>query len=910
MGYWADGGVVYRKGGSTNPEFKPKGTDTVPAMLTPGEFVVKKSAVKKYGPKFFKTLNDKKYPKKTSAITPIEVLDIIRNLGSSVPVKPTSAYDSNNQPTGSPTGRYWGELERLYEGSPLGFDNKGKPIFNTTGKDPWGGTEIPGLPFSGNVANFSDYFHQLAEQPKKPPAGMSVDKTPERYAGSGASMGGIGSGVYSARGLQLFSRGGMVNPLMMHEGGPVGHKHKYGEPTPVGKPWYKKVGNFLVEAVKETGRSAEWIAHLNSQFMYGNKSPYGFAVNKLTGTSMPEPKFLSKNNQDTYDAIAAMRAAGMDSEANKAFAMKTGMSGLNVGSLFVGGALGSATVRGLVGGYGISKGVPGLGTLLPTGSLTYGTKIGLGAASNLSSTAYLNTMKAFTPKTTVYANNAGKIEDIPFLDDTRQARFLEYAKSLNNKDAKTLSQDTIAGIKKNEIEIKKRFDDILELKTKGTLRGEPLGEGSLSPEQLIETFNRQNTDDLMQIALAKKYNIPPISQDYLAQYANIGATAFYNKNWAQIHATLSRQTLGREIVGYRGLSHKDLSDIVGYREVNKLESFTGKVIGKESAYEGSIGFGATPGATLKANWEELLAGRDARIAPYDVINNKDLFDLEPGIGGVGNAWVPDTAKSFTESLDWAKVITTNNNTGGGGVPAIAKVNFGPDVFGIDSITKIGYGGTFADPTLTEPLVSAFTEYILKKVTPMAHKIPDDTGSFVPWGNGTAWRGGPGYSRYVDEYEFDAVRTLPKPYIVPERFDDFPTASVDHLALATEAKAIADAIKKQGLQNAAKAAGYAKRGYASGGLVPKYFAAGGYASGTDIVPAMLTPGEFVMSRYAVQSHGADAMKAINNGSTVGDSVYNYSINVNVKSDSSPDEIARAVMTQIKSIDSQKIRGVRV
>jgi hypothetical protein len=89
-----------------------------------------------------------------------------------------------------------------------------------------------------------------------------------------------------------------------------------------------------------------------------------------------------------------------------------------------------------------------------------------------------------------------------------------------------------------------------------------------------------------------------------------------------------------------------------------------------------------------------------------------------------------------------------------------------------------------------------------------------------------------------------------------------------------------------------------------------FASGGLATGTDIVPAMLTPGEFVMSKYAVESHGADTMKAINNGSSVGDSVYNYSINVNVKSDSNPDEIARAVMTQIKSIDSQKIRGVRV
>jgi len=101
---------------------------------------------------------------------------------------------------------------------------------------------------------------------------------------------------------------------------------------------------------------------------------------------------------------------------------------------------------------------------------------------------------------------------------------------------------------------------------------------------------------------------------------------------------------------------------------------------------------------------------------------------------------------------------------------------------------------------------------------------------------------------------------------------------------------------------------------SGGLGGRFamqaLSSGGLARGTDIVPAMLTPGEFVMSKYAVETHGADTMKAINNGSSVGDSVYNYSINVNVQSDSNPDEIARAVMTQIRSIDSQKIRGVRV
>ena len=125
--------------------------------------------------------------------------------------------------------------------------------------------------------------------------------------------------------------------------------------------------------------------------------------------------------------------------------------------------------------------------------------------------------------------------------------------------------------------------------------------------------------------------------------------------------------------------------------------------------------------------------------------------------------------------------------------------------------------------------------------------------------------------------------------------------------AAKAKAAAD-LKKFG-GNSIAASQFANWGHASGGLI-KRFAFGGNVIGTDVVPAMLTPGEFIMSRYAVQKTGLDAMKAINNGDQVGDSVYNYSINVNVKSDANPDEIAKVVMTHIQRVNSQAIRSVRV
>jgi len=100
-----------------------------------------------------------------------------------------------------------------------------------------------------------------------------------------------------------------------------------------------------------------------------------------------------------------------------------------------------------------------------------------------------------------------------------------------------------------------------------------------------------------------------------------------------------------------------------------------------------------------------------------------------------------------------------------------------------------------------------------------------------------------------------------------------------------------------------------RGYATGGFVSSRFAQKEFKMGTDTVPAMLTPGEFVMNRFAVQSHGVGKMQAMNNGKSTGDAVYNYSISVNVKSESNPDEIARTVMAQIKSVDAQRMRGVR-
>jgi len=118
----------------------------------------------------------------------------------------------------------------------------------------------------------------------------------------------------------------------------------------------------------------------------------------------------------------------------------------------------------------------------------------------------------------------------------------------------------------------------------------------------------------------------------------------------------------------------------------------------------------------------------------------------------------------------------------------------------------------------------------------------------------------------------------------------------------------------------------------GGMVPEYFASGGRI-GSDSVPTMLTPGEFVVNKAASKRFGP-LLKSLNESkypsmigagssgygapinnvsSSVSDNstaVYNYSLGFNINGNSSnANDIARAVMTQIKNVDAQRIRGQR-
>ena len=106
-------------------------------------------------------------------------------MGPFLPSMPN--YTNKGTPTGGPTFARWGELR--YNPAP--------------GKDRWGGTEIPGLKFSGGTKDMNDYGHQMLEQPNKSSGpGLSIPKENNyKPVGSGASawtggnLGGGGGGM-------------------------------------------------------------------------------------------------------------------------------------------------------------------------------------------------------------------------------------------------------------------------------------------------------------------------------------------------------------------------------------------------------------------------------------------------------------------------------------------------------------------------------------------------------------------------------------------------------------------------------------------------------------------------------------------------------------------------------------------
>jgi hypothetical protein len=171
---------------------------------------------------------------------------------------------------------------------------------------------------------------------------------------------------------------------------------------------------------------------------------------------------------------------------------------------------------------------------------------------------------------------------------------------------------------------------------------------------------------------------------------------------------------------------------------------------------------------------------------------------------------------------------------------------------------------------------------------------------------------------------DTMNKIPKSLYTKHVYDEihnitnYITNYVTTVAVAAKTGGKSDggtADSNTGSANTSKTAGgkWAPYAMASGGMVPRYFAQGGFNMipiGTDTIPAMLSPGEFVVSKFAVDNFGVDKLRSINTGNTDLGSVYNYNLSVNVKSDANPNDIAQTIIEQIRQVDNQRIRSNRL
>ena len=668
----ADGGHIRGAGTGTS--------DSIPAYLSNGEYVIKEKAVRKYGVDTFDALNAEKFA---------DGGPVRRGTRQQLPFFPWRPdlpnYWSDGKPTGSPyTGR-WGDLR----------------YGPSKGKDIWGGTEIPGLKFTGKTPQQSDYWHQMAEQPKKSSGpGMGIDKDPMRLAGSGASMGGIGNGAYG------------LGPLMFHAGGPVGHRHGRNAPsmssrTPYGPyvpsfPTDKrsnvaKAWDFTKEMFKEIGRSAEWTgrtlvesagmgqttnagAHSSAWRYYNPSSPTHMDA-KASAAAAKDPSnynpipFISKDNQATYDYIAALRAAGMNSEANRAYAIKTGMSAVNTGSLFLGGALGTAAVRGAVGAYGINKlGVAGLETLLPTGSLTYGTKALTGVAANVAATSSKSILESRIASTLRPKVAASADEIVPTGNQTAPfPRTKEVQDAIDEaKKWNTFRENEFKAIEEanpDYLQLHKLLvaiaDETQALKmaagrdwkdTHGPLY-EAMYKTPGSPEEQLfkkhsandSTFWKyhqqkwQNDLELVKIGKAEKYNITPREVQALRDFLEKPLTGHLDSLRGPIEQLVQKFTIPEGTVAYRGLSDIDMEAL------SKI--------------------------------------------------------------GIGESFVAPTVRSITDNKIAASAIGAFGGTGGGRTGAVARIVFGPNVKGISDVGILGE----AQGLSHEGLIGPNTRFILEQI---------------------------------------------------------------------------------------------------------------------------------------------------------------------------------------------------
>jgi TP901 family phage tail tape measure protein len=200
---------------------------------------------------------------------------------------------------------------------------------------------------------------------------------------------------------------------------------------------------------------------------------------------------------------------------------------------------------------------------------------------------------------------------------------------------------------------------------------------------------------------------------------------------------------------FRALSDYDMASIAGYVRVpnpNRAKF--------DDAYRAK--FSDVPhivDRTTEARWSSLARRWKPGAFPKGETGPANYseaalpyLNLDPALS-VGESWIPDTVKSITRELDFAKEIAAKGGTSGGKNQAIARIIVDPMVQGLADFRALlpGHNASAANPSYTEGAIAPFTRYILEGIKKNAYGYTDTEKKVT---------------HLIDEYIFRAVQTSP------------------------------------------------------------------------------------------------------------------------------------------------------
>jgi hypothetical protein len=328
---------------------------------------------------------------------------------------------------------------------------------------------------------------------------------------------------------------------------------------------------------------------------------------------------------------------------------------------------------------------------------------------------------------------------------------------------------------------------------------------------------------------------------------------------------------------FRGLSMHDMAAIAGYTRVPNPNLIYGRDYMEKWGPTSWGGFAddtrEAPWAHLARSWKPEAASVFPRGTRSPLPSSEEAMpylNMLPGLK-IGEYWRPDTLKSITAELEFAKHIAVSGGTGGGEQKAIAKIIVDPKVKGIGDFAK--FSPPKAKPNwkgteFTEGAIAPFTKYILEAINKNAHSVTDEAK---------------GVSHLIDEYVLRAVETSP------------------YLEFLKRGMPIKDDIFGKLLPIVKKATGgYINPSYSANMSVPQF------KDGINMVPADMLA--MIHKNEAIVPANMNPFNPNANNATMAPAVYNISMtnhaaegmDVNVFADVT----TRKVLAEIKRLDVQR------